>query len=127
MSDKWVVTTNEEYYSSDEFNFREDAIRNGRQELCIEEDESFYIGRKNPYIFPTIDAKDFFNNIIESDYDNFGDWSEHWETSFGKNLEAVNLVQEKLSEIADIIMDKHKPTFYMVSDSELIQNKTGGV
>lgn len=121
MSDKWVVTTNEEFYSSDEFDSKEDAIKNGRHELCIEDDESFFVGKKNPYIFPTIDAKDFFYNVIESEYESFGDWSEYWESSFRDNIEAVNLVQKKLSQISDIIMKKHKPTFYTVSDSELIQ------
>jgi len=123
--DVWVVSTNEEHFSSEEFKSKEDAIKNGAGELCLEDDESFYIGKVKKYIFPTMCAEDFFCNEIDRDVESLGDWSEYWEESFRKKEKLIEKINNRLSEITDLIMTEHKPTFYIVTDIELFNSDKG--
>lgn len=117
----WVVSNNEEDFSSDEYSSREDAIKNGAEELDKESGDTFYIGKKKDYVLPTPSAEDYFSDLLEKDIDHLGDWSEFWERGWSKHSDISELVNEKLSEITDIIMTGHKPNFYNVVDVEHVE------
>ena len=115
----WLVSTNPECFSSEEFSSKEEAIKHGAEELNLDDDSIFFVGRKTEYVIPMPPAREFFQSLVECDCDSLGDWSEFWERGWAKsNNDLTEKIDKKLSEIQDLIMKYHKPNFFLVTDVE---------
>ena len=117
--DKWVISTSEEYFSSEEFATKEDAINSATEELNIDTGDSFYIGKTVKYELPFEVPQHFCETWCERNCEEVGDWSEWWELSIHKKNDLKKEIDIKLEEINQLIMKKHTPNFYLIKDVEV--------
>ncbi len=116
----YITSISEENFSGEDYTTKSDAILNGAEEWNLGEGDCFYIGKKMAYTPPTQSARDFLYDMIERDIDRLGDWSEYWETTLLKKQALHEKIEKKLNEITDLIMEDHKPDFWLVEDVEKI-------
>ena len=115
----WLASTDEECWSgSEEYSSQGEAIRAGREDLCIEEDEGFFVGTKEEFVLLPMDSGTFLEHILNA-YDHY-DFTESWDDAVHKNKEIDNFVKLKMEEISDFIMKNQKPCFFLVENVKLI-------
>lgn len=110
---KYLYSSSDEMFGSDECDSKEEAIEKAKFELELEKGDRIYIGKKvelnKEWLTRNISIIDK-ENIEEVMYENVGDVAEDW---------LKDLDEEKLNKILiDYLYQHHKPHFCLVEDIE---------
>ena len=111
---KWITSVNGEMYNSSEYNSKEEAIANFKNEFGEEETKG-YVGTISSHVaseFVCVDS--IIENIRDQADCNCGEWAEDW---------LMSVTDEQKQDLEALItgwFDKHglQPTFYTVEDGE---------
>lgn len=113
QTNKWVYSGDNEFFSSEEFDTKSDAI-----EACREEYGGGYVGRVIYLEFREIDMPSL---SLEGElgailYDEIGDASEYWELS---NADEIT-INKMIAKVMIDYINEHKlqPSCYKVTDIE---------
>lgn len=115
---KWVYSTNEENFTSDEFDTKEEAIEEGAYEAWDCEYESFYVGQKKSVVLTDFlpDTQSLVETLSENAYDAVGDLTDAWPSiSREQRDELIALIDEWA------IRNNLNPTFFQVINVESVE------
>lgn len=121
--EKWLASTTEEYWDTPvKYDSKEEAIKEGPNNLDLEEDDPyFFVGK-----IKKITAKDivsrcisrFIETLQEEAYDRVDEYAEGWLSEIGKEK------QQQLVEIVSKFIDENDPpSFFVVVDIEEVKLK----
>lgn len=113
---KWVYSTVPEWFVSDSFDCKEDAIDAAKQDGL----SSFYIGQ-TVVVHPIMDAEHALEQVAETIYDEVGEAAEGYLDDVSE--EEFEELQQGISRVFEHWLKKfnHFPTFYKVDKIEKIE------
>lgn len=117
--EKWAASTNEEYFSyGEDYASREEALKQAPIDLGLSDEDSFYIGKKEPFSLYAMDSDSFLETLFGQHEDGLGEWSDDWQSEVMGDEEIKKFIEQKTQEITDFIIAKNKPEFFLVGDIE---------
>ncbi|HBG2558362.1 hypothetical protein OKR31_18655 [Clostridioides difficile] len=132
MKDVWLYSWDDEYFSDDEYESKEEAIEAAKEELlkfrefgeCIydkEFGELVYVGKKEDVSLPGIDVEDTLERVQELIDDEFEDYSEDWITRIKD--EDRKILDDRLNKVFENWINEfgYKSTWFKVVDVEEIE------
>jgi hypothetical protein len=119
--ERWAASTNEEYFSgTEDYSSKEDALKSAPLDLALDEGQSFYIGVKEPFVLSAMDSDSFLETLFGQHEDGLGEWADDWQAEVMDDEEIKKFIEQKTQEIADFVMSKNKPEFFLVKDIERV-------
>jgi len=118
--DKWVTSTDEEYWSPSEYyDTKEEAIKRAAADLDLSDGDTFLIGKTSRANVENAGARDIIEIIIERTLEDIlPDIGENWAASVLNDVNLCKSVQEKLNEISALIEQEKPPGFFIVRNAE---------
>ncbi|HBE9318568.1 hypothetical protein M1076_19275 [Clostridioides difficile] len=132
MKDVWLYSWDDEYFSDDEYESKEEAIEAAKEELLKfrefgeyiydkEFGELVYVGKKEDVSLPGIDVEDTLERVQELIDDEFEDYSEDWITRIKD--EDRKILDDRLNKVFENWINEfgYKSTWFKVVDVEEIE------
>ncbi|HBF2562748.1 hypothetical protein [Clostridioides difficile] len=130
--DVWLYSWDDECFSDDEYESREEAIEAAKEELLKfrefgegiydkEFGELVYVGKREDVSLPGIDVEDTLERVQELIDDEFEDYSEDWITRIKD--EDRKILDDRLNKVFENWINEfgYKPTWFKVVDVEKIK------
>lgn len=109
----------EDWYDQEEFETREEAIKYGEKEFdTLEPGDTFCTGTKNCFILGAMDPDSFIEALLGEHEDGLGEWAEGWLDAVNSDRKLTEEIRERLQGITDLIIERHKPSFWIIDDIE---------
>ena len=80
QKDIWLYSWDDEYFASDEYESKEEAIEAAKKELKMtgEFQKIVYVGKKEEVDIPEIDAEEILERVQDRIDDEYGECGEGW-------------------------------------------------
>ncbi|HGM3774727.1 TPA: hypothetical protein ACKOHV_003039 [Clostridioides difficile] len=121
--DVWLYSWDGEYFASDEYESKEEAILGAKEEIkrLGETERLVYVGKKEEVNIPDIDAEDALERVQDRIDDEFGGFEEVWFENI--RVEDIAILEDKISEVFKKWIDefRYKPYWFSVRDIEEIE------
>ncbi|ENY8824364.1 hypothetical protein ACF1XO_003876, partial [Clostridioides difficile] len=123
QKDVWLYSWDDEYFASDEYESKEEAIQGAKEELREfgEFSRLVYVGQKEEVDIPNIDAEDALE-LVQGRIDNeFGGYGEDWFENI--RAEDIVILENRISKVFKKWIDEfgYKPYWFVVRDTEEIE------
>ncbi|EMJ4747748.1 TPA: hypothetical protein KRP17_002576 [Clostridioides difficile] len=123
MKDVWLYSWDDEYFASDEYESKEEAIEAAKEELKRfgEFSRLVYVGKKEEVNIPNIDAEKALERVQDRIDDEFGGYGEDWFENI--RVEDILILENRISEVFKKWIDEfgYKPYWFVVTDTEEIE------
>ncbi|HBF6108726.1 TPA: hypothetical protein KQF10_002336 [Clostridioides difficile] len=123
QKDIWLYSWDDEYFASDEYESKEEAINGAKEELkrFKEVKQCVYIGKKEDVNIPNIDAEDALERVQDRIDDEFGGYGEDWFENI--RVEDILILENMISEVFKKWIDEfgYEPCWFVVRDTEEIE------
>ncbi|NJA29174.1 hypothetical protein GSQ33_04450 [Clostridioides difficile] len=121
--DVWLYSWDDEYFASDEYESKEEAIQAAKEELKRfgEVSRLVYVGKKEEVNMPNIDAEKALERVQDRIDDEFGGYGEDWFENI--HVEDILILENRISEVFKKWIDEfgYKPYWFVVRDTEEIE------
>ncbi|HBF4616114.1 TPA: hypothetical protein KOO48_001909 [Clostridioides difficile] len=125
QKDAWLYSWDDEYFASDEYESKEEAIEAAKEELKRfgEFGRLVYVGKKEEVNIPNIDAEKALERVQDRIDDEFGGYGEDWFENI--HVEDILILENRISEVFKKWIDEfgYKPYWFVVTDTEEIELK----
>ncbi|HFL3597096.1 TPA: hypothetical protein ACG3P4_000059 [Clostridioides difficile] len=121
QKDVWLYSWDDEYFASDEYESKEEAVEAAKEELKRLGKRWVYIGKKEEVDIPDIDVKyalECIQDKIDNEYEEYGgDWFENI------RAEDILILESGINEVFKKWIDdfKYKSHWFAVRDIEEIE------
>lgn len=123
QKDIWLYSWDDERFSSDEYESKEDAIEAAKEEFrkLGEFKRWVCVGKKEEAYIPCLDAENILDYVQDRIDDEFGEFGESW-SSYIKD-EDEKILDDRLNEVFENWINEfgYKPDWCMVVDVEEIE------
>ncbi|EGT4112359.1 hypothetical protein [Clostridioides difficile] len=123
QKDIWLYSWDDEYFASDEYESKEEAIEAAKKELKMtgEFQKIVYVGKKEEVDIPEIDAEEILERVQDRIDDEYGECGEGWITYIKE--EDIKLLDNRLNEVFSKWIDEfgYKSFWFVVTDTEEIE------
>ncbi|EMJ5875660.1 hypothetical protein KWU03_14965 [Clostridioides difficile] len=123
MKDVWLYSWDDEYFASDEFESKEEAIEAAKKELKMfgHLEENVYIGKREDVSLPGVDTEDVLERVQELIDNEFDEYGEDWITRIKD--EDRKILDDRLNKVFENWINEfgYKPTWFKVVDVEEIE------
>ncbi|HGM3470997.1 TPA: hypothetical protein ACKORP_003982 [Clostridioides difficile] len=120
QKDIWLYSWDDEYFASDEYESKEEAINGAKEELkrFKEVKQCVYIGKKEDV---NIHAEDALERVQDRIDDEFGGFGEDWFENI--RAEDILTLENRISKVFKKWIDEfgYKPYWFVVRDTEEIE------
>lgn len=125
QSEKWVYSTNEELFSSDEYDSKEEAIKAAKEDYTWEDQcPTFYVGQVQEVDFHLdVDVDAILERIAVLVSEEVGEVADNYlDDVTAEHAEQLN---DELNEVVQKWMNQHQynPTFYSVIHIEKVESE----
>ncbi|MCC0653654.1 hypothetical protein [Clostridioides sp. ES-S-0001-03] len=121
--DVWLYSWDDEYFASDEYESKEEAIEAAKEELKRfgEFGRLVYVGKKEEVNIPNIDAEKVLERVQDRIDDEFGWYGEDWFENI--HVEDILILENRISEVFKKWIDEfgYKPYWFVVTDTKEIE------
>ncbi|MCC0762217.1 hypothetical protein IR151_04310 [Clostridioides sp. ES-S-0006-03] len=121
--DVWLYSWDDEYFASDEYESKEEAIEAAKEELKRfgEFGRLVYVGKKEEVNIPNIDAEKALERVQDRIDDEFGWYGEDWFENI--HVEDILILENRISEVFKKWIDEfgYKPYWFVVTDTKEIE------
>ncbi|MCZ1090830.1 hypothetical protein O0889_01025 [Clostridioides difficile] len=121
--DVWLYSWDGEYFASDEYESKEEAILGAKEEIKRfgETERLVYVGKKEEVNIPDIDAEDALERVQDRIDDEFGGFGEDWFENI--RVEDILILENRISEVFKKWIDEfgYKPYWFSVRDTKEIE------
>ncbi|HBG8504075.1 TPA: hypothetical protein ACKOKQ_002646 [Clostridioides difficile] len=125
QKDVWLYSWDDEYFASDEYESKEEAIQGAKEELREfgEFSRLVYVGQKEEVDIPNIDAEDALELVQDRIDNEFGGYGEDWFENI--RAEDIVILENRISKVFKKWIDEfgYKPYWFVVRDTEEIELK----
>jgi hypothetical protein len=121
MSEKWTYNVfDDDIWSNDDYETKEDAIKHGREAALNEENDCFFVGQIVPFI-PSINAYAVLDGISENACEECGESGHDYLTCVDKK--DVEKLEEQLNEVLNkwLIDTGNEPYFWKIETIQKIE------
>ncbi|MFL8710748.1 hypothetical protein Q3304_08280 [Clostridioides sp. GD02377] len=119
----WLYSWNGEYFASDEYESKEEAIQGAKKELkrTGEFKKIVYVGKRKEAFIPCVDAENILDYVQDRIDDEFGEFGESWSSHIKD--EHKEILDNRLNEVFENWINEfgHKPYWSIVIDIEDIE------
>ncbi|MCI9976507.1 hypothetical protein JY742_10280 [Clostridioides difficile] len=123
QKDVWLYSWDDEYFVSDEYESKEEAIEAAKEELrrLGEFGRLVYVGQKEEVNIPDIDAGEALERVQDKIDNEFGGYGEDWFENI--RVEDILILESRISEVFKKWIDEfgYKPYWFVVTDTEEIE------
>ncbi len=123
QKDVWLYSWDDEYFASDEYESKEEAIEAAKEELrrLGEFGRLVYVGQKEEVNIPDIDAGEALERVQDKIDNEFGGYGEDWFENI--RVEDILILESRISEVFKKWIDEfgYKPYWFVVTDTEEIE------
>ncbi|MCE4722121.1 hypothetical protein LVU47_07970 [Clostridioides difficile] len=121
--DVWLYSWDDEYFASDEYESKEEAIEAAKEELKRfgEFGRLVYVGKKEEVNIPNIDAEKALERVQDRIDDEFGGYGEDWFENI--HVKDILILENRISEVFKKWIDEfgYKPYWFVVTDTKEIE------
>ncbi|HBG2116800.1 hypothetical protein ACRVX5_11730 [Clostridioides difficile] len=125
QKDVWLYSWDDEYFASDEYESKEEAIEAAKEELRRfgEFGRLVYVEKKEEVNIPNIDAEEALESVQNEIDNEFGGYGEDWFENI--HVEDILILENRISEVFKKWIDEfgYKPYWFVVTDIEEIELK----
>ncbi|EOY7170337.1 hypothetical protein NQ830_12365 [Clostridioides difficile] len=125
QKDVWLYSWDDEYFASDEYESKEEAIEAAKEELrrLGEFGRLVYVGQKKEVNIPDIDAGEALERVQDKIDNEFGGYGEDWFENI--RVEDILILESRISEVFKKWINEfgYKPYWFVVTDTEEIELK----
>lgn len=123
QKDIWLYSWDDERFSSDEYESKEEAAQGAKEELekFGEFKNCVYVGKREDVSVPEIDADTILDYVQDRIDDEFGEFGEDWSSNMKD--EDIKILDDRLNEVFSKWIEEfgYKPTWFVVTDTEEIE------
>ncbi|HBF0595642.1 TPA: hypothetical protein KNN84_003690 [Clostridioides difficile] len=123
--DVWLYSWDDEYFASDEYESREEAIQGAKEELRRfgEVSRLVYVGQKEEVDIPDVDVENALERVQDRIDDEFGGFGEDWFENI--RAEDIVILENRINKVFKKWIDEfgYKPHWFVVTDTKEIELK----
>ncbi|EMM2322697.1 hypothetical protein SI856_003825 [Clostridioides difficile] len=123
QKDIWLYSWDDEYFASDEYESKEEAVEAAKEELKEFGNfaESIYVVKREDVSLPGLDTEDVLERVQELINNKFDEYGEDWITRIED--EDRKILDDRLNEVFKKWIDEfgYKPYWFVVTDTEEIE------